>query len=300
MLGDIKNDIYPLPLTPILAEKPWGQKQASPFFSEPIEANWGEVFLAIRDFGLTSRVANGPLADKPIHQIGQTWGRELIDPPGSANWPLPLTVWLERTGDKPGPIRVKSGPEFWRVLWAEPDSWIGAGENPDFAAWPQRLRRIVVDADDTFIVPGGLAQAQGPGLTIFKVSLSKINVETLYDWERPPDVWDYQSGGQPIPRDGEPLIVLRPPLSSEGLNLLAQLPSFEASLLEGAFQSFNGGRFAILCPIKGRGRLNSSGAFSSQRLTPGKAILIPAGLGPYSIVSPNALTAVILTIPKNG
>jgi hypothetical protein len=300
MLGDIKNQIYPLSLAPILAERPWGVKQRSIFFPDDQKANWGEIFLAIRDFGLTSRVTSGPLTGKPIHQIGQIWGREFLDPPGPAGWPLPFTVWLERTGEKPGPIRAKSGLEFWRILAAEPDSWIGAGEDPQEPAWPLRLKRRLVEPGDNFILPAGLPQAQGPGITAIKAGLAKIGDKTLSDWERQPDAWDYQSTpGFEIELSSEPLIYSRPPREAEGLTLLGQGPGIEANLLVTAFATFKGGRFSIVCPLKGQGRLNSSGAFPNLRLRPGAAAVIPMGLGPYSIVSNSSLSALVLTVPQN-
>jgi hypothetical protein len=41
---------------------------------------------------------------KPFHRAGQEWERALVHPPGEAGWLLPFTVWLERTGDQPGPV----------------------------------------------------------------------------------------------------------------------------------------------------------------------------------------------------
>ncbi|MDR2422216.1 MAG: hypothetical protein LBE01_02420 [Deltaproteobacteria bacterium] len=299
MLGEIKNQIHPLSLVPIMAEKPWGSRQSSIFYPSDSQANWGEIFLAIRDFGLTSRVAHGPLADKPIHQISQNWGREFIDPPSPAGWPIPWTIWLERTGDKPGPVRAKSGPEFWRVLAADPDSWIGAGASPAEADWPQRLRRRLVEPGESFIFPAGLPQAQGPGITAIKVGLVKTGLKTLYDWKRRPDAWDYEPApGFEVEITDSPLIALKEPPHEEGLALLGQGPGLEASVLTTSFHSFKGGRFSIVCPIKGQGRLNSTGAFPTLRLRPGAATIVPFGLGPYSIVSNTSLAALIFTVPK--
>ncbi|MDR2140899.1 MAG: hypothetical protein LBR11_03790 [Deltaproteobacteria bacterium] len=296
MLGELKNQIHPLSLSPIMAEKPWGPRQPSKFYPADAQAAWGEIFLAIRDFGLTSRVASGPLADQPIHKIAQNWGRELIEPPGSAGWPIPLTVWLERTGDQPGPVRVKSGPEFWRILEATPESWIGAGEDPNQSDWPQRLQLSLAEPGDNLIFPAGLPQAQGPGLTVIKAGLSGISLETLYDWGRRPDIWDYQNApGVQVRRSNEPLLALGPDQGTEGLTTLGQMAGLEISLLRSTFQTLKGGRFAIICPISGQGRLNSSGVFPTNRLRLGGATLVPSGLGPYSIVSNSSLTALIFT-----
>ncbi|MDR1576939.1 MAG: hypothetical protein LBT86_01740 [Deltaproteobacteria bacterium] len=301
MLGELKTQIYPLTLTAIMAEKIWGRRQASPFYEADPQAVWGEIFLAIKDFGLTSLVANGPLSGKPIHQIGQAWGQELINPPGTIKWPLPLTVWLERTGDKPGPIRVKSGPEFWRVLTTGPESWIGAGEDPNQPTWPQRLRRRLVDPGENYLFPAGLPQSMGPGLTVLKAGLSKIGLETLYDWERRQDIWDYQSDpGYQIPINDEPLAILEPSPSGEGLYPLLQGPKFEVHQLTTTFQNFSGGRFSIICPISGQGRLISSGLYPNLRLRLGSATLIPAGLGSHTIISNSCLTALLFTPSKDA
>ncbi|MDR1872445.1 MAG: hypothetical protein LBS60_11105 [Deltaproteobacteria bacterium] len=294
MLGELKSQIYPLSLTPILAEKPWGARRISIYHDPGSKAAWGEIFLAIKDFGLTSRVASGPLVGQGVHQVGRNWGAEFMDPPRPTGSPLPWTIWLERTGDKPGPVRVKTGPEFWYVLEAEPSSWIGAGLDPKQSQWPQRLARRVAEPSDAFIFPAGSPQAQGPGLTIIKAGLAKIDLATLYDWERQPDVWDYQpTPGLVIDLTTEPLTVLEPPDPTSELAVLGQLKGLEVKLLRSTFQSFKGGQFAIICPIKGQGRINSSGATPTLRLRPGGATIIPAGLGPHSIVSNSSLTALI-------
>ncbi|MDR1395565.1 MAG: hypothetical protein LBK52_05300, partial [Deltaproteobacteria bacterium] len=204
MLAELKNQIYPLGLVPMVSETPWGRRQSSVFAENNSQALWGEIFLAIRDFGLTSKIANGPLAGQPIHRVGQEWERALVNPPGEAGWPLPFTVWLERTGDQPGPVRVKSGPEFWYVLEGDHDSWLGAGLDPAQTQWPQKLKRFLAEPGEACLCPAGVPQAQGPGLTIFKAGLSKIGLETLWNWERRPDAWDYQSApGYKVPLSQE-------------------------------------------------------------------------------------------------
>ncbi|MDR1607198.1 MAG: hypothetical protein LBT38_02150 [Deltaproteobacteria bacterium] len=299
MLGELKNQIHPLPLSPIVAAKPWGRSQPSLFYEPDSSTSWGEVFLAIKDFGLISRIANGPLSGKGIHQIGQLWGRELIDPPGQTNWPLPLTIWLERTGDKPGPVRVKTGPEYWRVLSAEPDSWIGAGVDPNQSSWPQKLSRFSSEPGDSHIIPAGLPQALGPGLTVIKAGLVKIGLETLYNWERPQDIWDYQSAPDyKVPITNEPLINLDPPPTEDGFLLVGKTSGFEVRQLKTKFQSFDGGKFSIICPLSGQGRLNSSGPYPNLRLRPGSATIIPSGLGPHSIVSNSSITALCFSSTK--
>jgi hypothetical protein len=210
-------------------------------------------------------------------------------------WPIPFTVWLERTGDAPGPVRVKSGEEFWFILEAAPDSWLGAGTEPGQDHWPQKLKRHQVDPEEAFIIPAGLPQAQGPNLTVLKAGLIKIGLETLYNWDRKPDAWDYQSApGYQVPLSQEPIQIYEP-LNPQGLTLIAQTPSLTSRHLCTTFQSFKGGHFYIICPIKGQGRLNSSGAFPTIRLRPGSATIIPAGLGPHSIVSNSSLTAILFS-----
>ncbi|MDR1084191.1 MAG: hypothetical protein LBP22_04860 [Deltaproteobacteria bacterium] len=301
MLGELKNQIYPLSLTPIMSERPWGQRKPSAYYESDSQANWGEIFLAVRDYGLTSRIATGPLSGQPIHKIGQTWGRELADPPGAVGWPIPFTVWLERTGDGPSPVRVKSGPEFWLVLESDPDSWLGAGLEANQNSWPQKLSRRLTEPGEVLIMPAGLPHAQGPAMTVLKACPVKIGLETLYNWDRRPDAWDYQSPpGYQVPQTSEPPVFFNPLSKTDGYNLLAQGPGITVHLLNTTFQAFKGGRFSIICPIKGQGRLNSSGAFPTIRLRPGGATLIPSGLGPHSIVSNSSLSAVMFSGPNHN
>jgi mannose-6-phosphate isomerase class I len=51
------------------------------------------------------------------------------------------------------------------------------------------------------------------------------------------------------------------------------------------FTSATGEKMLLICPIRGRGSIETSGILETIRLNPGQAIIIPAGIGPYSIKS---------------
>jgi hypothetical protein len=63
--------------------------------------------------------------------------------------------------------------------------------------------------------------------------------------------------------------------------------------------SVKGGRFGIICPIKGQGRINAGGPAPALKIRPGRAVLISAG-GPFSIVSRSSLSALILSVPAGS
>ncbi|MDR1657483.1 MAG: hypothetical protein LBT47_08010 [Deltaproteobacteria bacterium] len=283
----IAAKLTPLALEPIVAEKPWGAL-AHTSFNAPSDAEnlrWGEIWLACEDFGLSSKVASGANRGHILAWFKINWGLGLVGHRPNPNLPtLPVSLRLERTGSEPGPVRVLSDDELWYVLEAGTESWVGAGSTSSEAPWPKRLKKNPVEPGDRFIMPPGLVNSLGPHMTVLKVLPTGSLVGTLYNWERPADLWDFTPPPKEIPLVNTEPAPLKP-LCEGRDRILYQGPIYDLTLVKTSFTSAKGEGLSIICPIKGRGRVQVSGSKESLRLHPGQAVLLPAGLSRYSIDS---------------
>jgi hypothetical protein len=287
VIHETATEIAPLSLAPIVAVRSWGATGHSSF-NVPAKCDgvkWGEIWLATEDFGLNNAVTSGPFAGNFLPFFKERWGvgfTGLLSP--QLKHVLSLSLRIERTGPQPGPVRVFSGDEFWYVLEAGVDSWLSFGTTSDDGPWPDRLNKISPEPGDRFLLPKGLIRAQGPNLTILKALTANSLVQTLYDWDRKPEVW----GFTPPPKDIEIEKTEPLPLKTvcEGRNrILYEGPAFSVKLINTNFVSEKGEKLSLICPIKGRGRIQVSGQNDNLRLHPGQAVVLPAGLGRYSIES---------------
>jgi mannose-6-phosphate isomerase class I len=181
-------------------------------------------------------------------------------------------------------VRALSGEELWCVLEAGVESWVAAGATPD-GPWPKRLKRSPVEAGDRFLMPPGLVRCQGPNLTVLKILPTGSMVQTLFDWDRPNDPWDYTAPPKPVEIADGGIRQLKP--VCEGRNrVLHRSPLYDVTLVNTSFSTAKGDRLSIICPIKGRARVQSTGgAQENLRLHPGQAVVIPAGLHRWSVES---------------
>ncbi|MDR3204220.1 MAG: hypothetical protein LBV23_05710 [Deltaproteobacteria bacterium] len=295
-----KAQVTSLALEPVVAERPWGSK-AHASFNWPAKAEsrkWGEIWMACEDFGIITKVCSGPDTGQTLSYFQGRWGKGLSTPKNGQKNVLPISLRLERTGDEPGPVRVISGEEFWYVLESSPESWLAAGASDSLAPWPERLLKISPEPGDRLVMPGGLPRCQGPNMTVLKALESGAMVQTLYDWERQPDVFDFS----PPPKDLT-IEYLEPPTLKticEGRDrILYQGPLYKVTLVNTNFFSSRGdGALALICPVKGRGRVVTSGANEAIRLHPGQAIVVPAGVGRYSVESGTIISYLFFQLNK--
>ncbi|MDR2366526.1 MAG: hypothetical protein LBF58_00180 [Deltaproteobacteria bacterium] len=288
--GAIITDVAPLPLAPIVTDKPWGSACHSAY-NVPSKAeglHWGVIWLATEDFGLVSKIASGPQAGQTLAQVKARWGPALtgpVDPAeGKKKQALGASFRLERTGEEPGPVRALGADEFWYVMEAGPDSWLGAVTSPGEGPWPKRLKKIPLESGDRFLMPQGLAHCQGPSATVLKALPSNSFVDTVYDWDRAPDPWDFSPPPRPVPVVHTDLPYLYTVCSGRD-RILYQGPRYTVTLVNTDFFTASGERMSLVCPVRGRGNVETSGVKETVRLHPGQATLIPAGIVRYSIKS---------------
>ena len=280
----LQAKLTPVALAPIAIERPWGAK-AHASWNFPAKADalkWGEIWLACEDFGLETKIASGPHADKNLAWLKANWGLALTGHRPKESGPaLTVSLRIERTGSEPGPARVMDGEELWYALEAGAESWIGSSGPGEL---PKSLARTPMEPGDGFIVPPGLVRCQGPKLTVLKVLPTGSLVKTVHDWNRLPDPW----GFSPPPKDveiREGAIQPLKPVTERRDRLLHQGGLYEVALVKTGFATGRGDRLSLICPIKGRGRVQSAGNQETLRLNPGQCVLVPAAQSRWSVES---------------
>ncbi|MDR2455295.1 MAG: hypothetical protein LBE49_01695 [Deltaproteobacteria bacterium] len=280
----VQAKLTPVALAPIAIERPWGiEARASWNFAAQADSiKWGEIWLACEDFGLETKVASGPYEGKVPAWLKANWGLALTGHRATADAPaLTISLRIERTGPQPGPARAMDADEFWYVLEAGAESWAGSsGPGP----WPKSQVKTPLELGDAFLVPKGLVSCQGPKLTILKALPTGATVKTVHDWNRPPDLWGFTPPPKEVEIVGGELEALEPVPDGRGRRLY-QGDAFEVTLVKTGFATGRGDGLSIICPIKGRGRIQSAGNPETLRLNPGQAILVPAAQSRWSVES---------------
>lgn len=280
----VQAQLHPVALEPIPAERPWGVEAHASwnFPSKADSVKWGEIWLAAEDFGLATKVASGPHKGRDPAWLLAKWGRGLVGYRERLEGPaLTASIRIERTGAAPGPVRAMDKEELWYVLEAGAESFLAFSGD---GQWPKCQKRLACESGDSLAIPAGLAACQGPRLTILKALPAGAMVQTIYNWDRPPDLWDFTAPPREVPLlGGEP----RPlsPVAERRERLIHQNDLYELKLVKTAFATGRGDGLSIICPVKGRGRLQSAGNPENLRLHPGQAYLVPAAQSRWSIES---------------
>jgi mannose-6-phosphate isomerase class I len=180
-------------------------------------------------------------------------------------------------------------------LEAGPENWSAAGTVDAKGDWPERLRRIVLDPGDRCLMPKGLVRAQGPSMTVLKVLPLGAKLLTVHDWGRRPDPFDFAPpAGGIAPTNAA--VTPRFPENGGHDRILLRAPDFVISAFNADFRTSAGGVLTVLCPIKGSGRIMTSGVKESVRLRPGQAVIIPAGIGRYSLQSGTTISCLAFSL----
>jgi hypothetical protein len=284
-------------LVPTAVAKAWGS-QARSAFDEPSQAegvNWGEIWLASERLGVATLGESSSQGRQPLGWFRGQWGQALTGSKAPEFGPvLNFSVRLERTGGSPGPVRLASEDEFWHVAEAGPQAWFAAGLRQSAGSWNERLRKVSVEPADSFLMPKGVVMVQGPFMTVLKVLPLGAELQTLHDWGRRPDPFDFPPPAAPIPQS-DATVAARRHEAQARVNALHRHPNFTVTLFRTNSRTSAGEPLTVLCPVKGRGRLTASGSRESASLRPGQAVLLPAGLGPRAIESGTAISYVAIS-----
>lgn len=202
----------PLVFQPICKPKVWGGRNLERLLGkslppdEPIGETWECADLP----DAQSVVARGPAKGKTLHELVESWGKDLLGraDPVDGRFPL-LLKFLDAAQDLSiqvhpdaetarrlgGDVRVKH--EAWYVIDAAPDAAIYRGLKPGVsleqladavrqapAAVIDHLNRIPVRPGRTYYLPSGTLHALGAGVVVAEIQTPSDTTYRLYDWDR--------------------------------------------------------------------------------------------------------------------
>jgi hypothetical protein len=288
----MSNELYPLTLEPSIADQFWTRPTSSTFSAEsgPGEFSQGTMWMAT----VNSRVAAGPQAGRSLGQLKHLWGAELVGSiaGGDPDYPLPVELKLKRTGDMALAVAL-SADSLWYMLAADENSSVNAGfrEDLDFrgaaaeadgqpGVWSEFMTEYSVEAGQCLYLPRRTPLLLGAGLTVAQISPP---ARTLPNWplsgtdedalrqaqETRPPVWLTPKALGP----GQGEI-----FNDSGLTVRLIVVSHFSSVVSSEAATF-------LWPLFGQGRIRARGPAPATRLSPGRAVMLPAALGRYAIES---------------
>ena len=323
------NVLYPLRFRPVYKDYIWGGDRIIRTFrrAEPpgIYAESWEV--SDHPDGM-SRVANGPLAGRTLHELVEQLGVDLLGT-GTRSPVFPLLIKLidaretlsvqvhpnDETAKKYG---GEAKTEMWYILDAEPGARVFAGLRPGMTkkAFEQAIKNntldqvlvsVPVSSGDVVFMPGGRVHAVDAGCLILEVQQNSNTTYRVYDWGRvgadgKPRQLHIKQALQVITWDDPASAKIKPQrIRSEGRNefwevLTSAYFRMERGVLAEPLTIRSDGRsFTTVFIASGRASVESEGVL--EPAGPGMTYLIPAGLKECTI-TPQSGTCEILKITK--
>jgi mannose-6-phosphate isomerase len=216
---NIRANMTDLPLLrfhPILREYLWGGRRLGTDLGKPIGAgtHYAESWEIVDHSADQSRVVDGPLAGKTLHELVTQEGRAIFGRHHPRNqFPLllkfldchqTLSVQVHPNDEQAAKLNPPDlgKTEAWVVLAAEPGSKIYAGLKPDVDR--QTLERELTRGNceaclhefeprvgDCVLIEAGTVHALGAGLLVAEIQQASDTTYRLFDWNR-------------VDRDGKP------------------------------------------------------------------------------------------------
>ncbi len=305
--------IYPLLLEPILLPKIWGGRNLERLFHRSLPAGQriGESWEVTDLPEGVSKVADGPEADRTLHDVVDSWGARLVGDVPLVDGRFPLLIKFldaedvlsvqvhpdeEACAKIGGDARVKH--EAWYILEARGDAAIYAGlregvTREAFARAVEEgtveptLERIPVRAGDCYYLPSGTVHALGKGVMVAEVQTPSDTTYRVFDWNR--------LGDDGKPRElhiekalmcihfGEPPPTQQPRehVSNAWMTTtrLASCPRFvieKVRVTEGFEQPLEIGEMAIWQVLEGRCVLRTDGIDGPIEARAGQTVVVPA------------------------
>jgi mannose-6-phosphate isomerase len=323
------KEIYPLAFTPRFIEKPWGGRLLSIALGRALPPGrpFGESWEISAVPGFETPVADGPLAGRTIPQLAAdarlaepVFGHDVV---GLCRTFFPLLLkfldvqeLLSVQVHPPGP-RGATKSESWFVMRAEPSARVWRGWNRRVTEHEARaalaagklqdlIRQFQPMPGDVVDLPAGTIHAAGGGLLIAEIQESLDLTYRLFDWNR------VDASGKPreLHVDRSFACVSWDRSSSDTVTIgakavaggrRARLVANHAYELERweidatAEPPTDGHRFEILAIVSGSGSLAHDGG--STALAAGTCLLLPAGLGGFSLAAAERMT-VLRSLPE--
>jgi mannose-6-phosphate isomerase len=305
--------LYPLLMTPTFDPRPWGALDLSPIYpNHKFNEKIGEAWLT----GDNCQVTNGPLAKRTLSDLSKEFGPELVGAAARDPHRFPLLVKFLFPDDK---LSVQVHPddataqrfgepwgktECWYVAHARPGSQIALGLKPgvtrtqfEQAIHEKRAEELLhwvnIYQGEMIYVAGGTVHTLGPGSVLVETQQQSDTTYRLYDYGRRREL-HLKNGIASVKEKVASGKVIRPaPLTIDGgknrQSSMIRAPYFTVDLFElkephaFATRDASGKTSAqILVAVDGCGVVESDGC-DPVTLAKGDAVVVPAGLGEFSV-----------------
>jgi mannose-6-phosphate isomerase len=300
------SDLYPLLMVPAFDPRPWGTLDLTQIYSNyRFQEKIGESWLT----GDKCKVANGPLAGKPLSELCSEFGSAITgdSAPDPKQFPLLLKFLFpeeklsvqvhpdDAAARKAGLPNGKT--ECWYVAHAKPGAQVGLGLKPGVTReqFEQSIKEnraeellnwINVFAGEMIYVAGGTVHTLGGGSIIVETQQQSDTTYRLYDYGRQREL-HLQEGLAVIKEKVAAGKVLRPapvklPGSKNQKSPLIAAPNFVVDKFElkerQSFQTRDASgksSVQILVAVEGCGLVQVAGA-DPVMLAKGDAVVVPA------------------------
>jgi len=297
----MSTELYPLTLEPIIGEQIWGRFSDPPPEEEELPPGFslGTLWLATDN----SRVTAGPQAGRSLGHLRQIWGSELVgsNAGGDPDRPLPVELKLKRTGD--AALAVALGDDsLWYFLSADEDSTINTGyrrslnfrnaagsAGNDPGRWSEFMPEYPVEAGQCLFLPSLAPLLLGAGLTVAQIGPP---TRSLSHWPLPGKNLEALR----LAAESESPSWVKPREIGPGRVEIFNDQNLVATLITTMHLSstISPEAATFIWPFSGQGRVRTRGPAPVTRLQPGRAIMLPANLGRYSVESGASVTYLLV------
>ncbi|MFD1063391.1 type I phosphomannose isomerase catalytic subunit [Winogradskyella litorisediminis] len=314
------NSLYPLKFQPILKDKIWGGDKLSKYLNKNSKSSQVGESWEISDIeGDVSIVSNGFLKDQSLKQVLQTYGVEILGLKNHKifgnNFPLlikfidakqDLSIQLHPNDELAKKRHNSFGKtEMWYVLQADENSNLIIGFNQQIT--PKKylshlenntLTEILnfenVTKGDTYFIEVGRVHAIGAGVLLAEIQQTSDITYRVYDWDRVDDNGNARElhnhlALEAIDFDMKENFKVNYHNDSNTTNKMVSCQYFTTNFLkldtdldkENTYDSF----IIYMC-VEGEAEIRTSN--TSELITKGETILVPATIKEFSLKTKNA------------
>lgn len=297
----MSSELYPLTLEPAIGEQLWGRSGDPPPPEEGLPPGFsqGTLWLATDN----SRVAAGPQAGRTLGQLRQFWGSKLVgsNAGGDPDGLLPVELKLKRTGDVALAVAL-ADESLWYFLTVDEYSSINTGyrrglnfqaaadsAGGDPGRWSEFMPEYSLEEGRCLYLPPLAPLLLGSGLTVAQIGPP---TKTLASWPLPGQ--DKKSLRQAAA--SQPPAWVEPEEVAPGQVEIFNEPHLVITFIttEHLTAVVSPEAATFIWPLAGQGRVRSRGPAPVTRLQPGRAIMLPAALGRYSVESGASVTYLLV------
>ncbi|MBV7440519.1 mannose-6-phosphate isomerase [Weeksellaceae bacterium TAE3-ERU29] len=298
-------NLYPIKFQPILVDKVWGGNMMAKFLKKDTNSsNIGESWEISDVKGHVSKVANGVYKNESLSDLISKYPKELIGKAEIEEFPIlikflgtniPLSIQVHPNEELAQEMENSHGKtEMWYVVDATDDAELYLGWKKKFNkeelvnAYKQGnikdyLKTYKPKKGEFYFVPAGSIHALGKGLIIAEIQQTSDVTYRIYDWGRTDRELHIDKAIAVTDYNFKDDFLLPYTKEENTLNKVIKSEFFETYYLNvtDSFKMNTEGSYDVLMCVGGEGLIKYNSQETSIKL--GETILIPAGLGEYSL-----------------